>query len=297
MNHKLIAFTLCLIIVISSSGCSLNNNDNPDADKKNSEENSIVSIENKIEVYIEEEIQLTLPEDMINNDKSNWYDITMIIYDPSENKYSGYKIFDAYAPLSPCSTFKIPHALIALELGIVEQESSTIEWDGSMHQVQSWNEDHNLDTAIENSVVWYFQSIAEKIGETNMQTYIDKLDYGNKDISGGMDAFWLKSSLEISSIDQIHFLEKLYNNTLPFKVDHQEYVKSLIKLESNGGKTLYGKTGGGTNLGWFVGYIKNDNVADENVTYFALNFKNHDSASGENAKRIAIETLKDNNIY
>ena len=45
-------------------------------------------------------------------------------------------------PLSPASTFKIPHALVALETGVVT--AATVErWDGVRHEAQrEWNRDH-----------------------------------------------------------------------------------------------------------------------------------------------------------
>ena len=46
--------------------------------------------------------------------------------------------------------------------------------------------------------MWYFQELAARIGPERMQEYIDKIGYGNKDISGGLTTFWLGSSLQIS---------------------------------------------------------------------------------------------------
>jgi beta-lactamase class D len=37
-----------------------------------------------------------------------------------------------------------------------------------------------------------------------------KISYGNQDISGGIDQFWLSSSLKISPKEQADFMEALY---------------------------------------------------------------------------------------
>jgi hypothetical protein len=62
--------------------------------------------------------------------------------------------------LSPASTFKIPHALIALETRAIKED--TIEkWDGQRFSRQrAWEKNHDLQSAISNSVVWLFQRTA-----------------------------------------------------------------------------------------------------------------------------------------
>ena len=55
--------------------------------------------------------------------------------------------------LSPASTFKIPHALVALETGMVTAD--TVEkWDGTRHPDQpSWDRDHTVLSAMRPSHV------------------------------------------------------------------------------------------------------------------------------------------------
>src|SRR5688572_24631367 len=60
-------------------------------------------------------------------------------------------------PAAPASTFKIPHALIALETGVVTNSHAVVKWDGSEQQFASWKRDHSLDSAIKWSALWYFQ--------------------------------------------------------------------------------------------------------------------------------------------
>ena len=44
----------------------------------------------------------------------------------------------------PASTFKIPHALIALDTGVVS-DSTTMKWDGTKQDFPAWERDHTLD--------------------------------------------------------------------------------------------------------------------------------------------------------
>src|SRR5688500_12921007 len=65
---------------------------------------------------------------------------------------------------SPASTFKIPHALVALETGVVSTDTQ-IRWDGTRYQRQlKWNQDHTIISALRPSALWVFQRIAPKIG-------------------------------------------------------------------------------------------------------------------------------------
>ena len=64
--------------------------------------------------------------------------------------------------LSPASTFKIPHALVALETGVAAAD--TLEkWDGMKYPRQrEWNRDHTIISALRPSVLWLFQRIAAR---------------------------------------------------------------------------------------------------------------------------------------
>ena len=73
------------------------------------------------------------------------------------------------ARVSPASTFKIPHALIALENGIVADETTPLRWNGTQYPIADWNRDQTLASAIRGSVVWYFQRIADQLGTAREQ--------------------------------------------------------------------------------------------------------------------------------
>lgn len=162
---------------------------------------------------------------------------------------------------SPCSSFKIPNALIGLDSGVLPGPDFVLPWDGQTRRWPGWDQDQDLRGAIHYSVVWYFQELARRVGAERMQVYLSRLDYGNRDISGGIDRFWLGSSLMISADEQVDFLTRLYQEQLPLSQVSQRQVKQMLVLAERDGAVLSGKTGsrlqaGHGTLGWFVGWLE-----------------------------------------
>jgi beta-lactamase class D len=217
-----------------------------------------------------------------------------VLYDVNNKYYIRHNEKQCTERWSPCSTFKIPNSLIALETGVAADENFTLKWDGTKQPYDSWNSDHTLKTAIANSVVWYYRELARRIGEEKMKYYIDKIDYGNRDISGGLDKFWLMSSIAISANEQVEFLLKLITNRLPFSERTVNIVKDIMTLEKNDLYVLRGKTGSGENKdkkrtqGWFVGFL----TMGDNAYVFATNIEAPENANGPKAKAITYEILK-----
>ncbi len=205
-------------------------------------------------------------------------------------------------PLSPCSTFKIPNALIGLQTGVVSGPDHLKEWDGTGHRREVNNRDHTLTSAIRHSVVWYFQSLARDVGEQAMASWLERLDYGNRDISGGIDRFWLGSSLLIDARAQLEMVRKLWRDGLPFDEHHQRQVRVMLAQDSDLAGALHGKTGscpgnaaaGAPPHGWFVGWVDWDRNRERNpaTTWFAVNITG-EGANGREARRIALNLLDD----
>ncbi|MFA5403345.1 MAG: class D beta-lactamase [Ignavibacteria bacterium] len=221
------------------------------------------------------------------------YSGAFVLYDVNNKYYIRHNEEQCNKRLSPCSTFKIPSSLIALETGVATDENFLLKWDGTKQPFESWNRDHTLKTAIANSVVWYYRELARRIGEEKMKEYVQKINYGNMDISGGLDKFWLMSSIEISANEQVEFLYKLYKNELPFSERTINIVKDIMTLEKTDKFVLRGKTGSSGDMenysqGWFVGYITHEN----NAFIFATNIIAPKDASGIKAKAITYEILK-----
>jgi beta-lactamase class D len=130
--------------------------------------------------------------------------------------------------VSPASTFKVPHALIALETGVVKDPAAVRKWDGQKHRMPGWSQDHTLESAIRYSVLWFFQGTAKEIGRERMKDWLHRFGYGNEDVSGELTGFWLGDPLRISAEEQARFLAKLYRGELPVSERTRETVKRML---------------------------------------------------------------------
>lgn len=193
---------------------------------------------------------------------------TMVVWDERAGEGS-LLVFDkarAHRPYIPASTFKIPHALMALESGVVKDEFEVFPWDGEGRSIPAWNRDHNLRSSMRESVVWVYERFVNEIGLEREKEFLKRFDYGNAEVAGG-SPFWLEGNLRISAMEQIPFLRKLYRNGLPCKVEHQRLVKDIMIVEADRERIVRAKTGWTGTLGWWVGWVE----AAEGPVFFAMN--------------------------
>lgn len=226
------------------------------------------------------------------------YEGSFVLYDLENDAWSIYDIDHATLRVSPNSTYKIYDALFGLEEGIITPEDSFIAWNGENYPFEAWNADQTLQSAMNASVNWYFQSVDEQLGVTDLCNYIQKIEYGNENISGNFPSYWMESSLKISPIEQVELLTNLYNNSFDFSPVNINAVKSSILLSSSDDGTLYGKTGtgrveGNDVNGWFIGYIE----AANNTYFFATNIGADGGASSSTAMEITMSILSDLQIW
>lgn len=157
----------------------------------------------------------------------------------------------------PASTFKIPSAVIALQQGVLAGADTTLRWDGVTREVAAWNRDHTLASALRDSTVWYFQEAARRVGQAALQASLQAFAYGNADIGGGIDRFWLTGQLRISPREQVEFMARLARRELPAPARDLELVEHLITRAQAPGWSWRGKTGLGDDadraVGWLVG--------------------------------------------
>ncbi|NNJ64677.1 MAG: class D beta-lactamase [Xanthomonadales bacterium] len=218
------------------------------------------------------------------------------ILDTRSDQYFIYNLPQCSRKLAPCSTFKVPHALIALETEVLGGPEHVRRWDGTVHEREVLNRDHDLASAIKFSVVWYFQDTAEDIGPERMQQALDRMDYGNRDISGGQRVFWLSSSLQTTAFQQIEFMRALDAGELPASRRNQAAVRDMIlqdyRMPEAFEGALYGKTGScrseALDHGWFVGFLHRG----EDRYAFAVNLVGEDQW-GWNARQLAVRVLQD----
>jgi beta-lactamase class D len=162
----------------------------------------------------------------------------------------------------PASTFKIPHSMIALETGVVEGPDTLLPWDGKRYSNDSWHQDLKFRDAFRLSCVPCYMALARKIGEQREREWAEKLDYGNHDVSGGVDKFWLWGGMRISPLQQIDFLRRFEQNKLPISTRTADMVRDIMTLDVTEHYVLLGKTGStappdeARELGWFVGWLE-----------------------------------------
>lgn len=171
----------------------------------------------------------------------------------------------------PASTFKVPHALFALDAGLLRDEFMRLRWDGVERQVPAWNADQTLRSSMRHSTVWLYQAFARALGAATERAYLEKLGYGNRAVGDDVATFWLDGSLRISAVEQMEFLRRLYRNELPFAVEHQRLVKDVMINEAGRDRILRAKTGwqarSERHLGWWVGWVE----TPEGAVFFVLN--------------------------
>jgi len=178
--------------------------------------------------------------------------------------------------VTPASTFKIALSLMGYDSGIlIDAQSPALpfrdgysDWGGP-----EWHQMTDPTRWIQYSVVWYSQQLTQSLGAERFQDYVDKFHYGNRDLSGdsgkqnGLARSWLGSSLKISPVEQLSFLEKLVNRQLPVSshaFDMTQQITQITPLANGWGMhgktgTAYPRTPDGAQdpahaYGWFVGW-------------------------------------------
>jgi len=192
----------------------------------------------------------------------------------------------------PASTFKIVNSLIALQTGIAPDENMVIPWDGVRRWNKDWNKNLSMKEAFRVSSVPYYQEIARRIGRDTMQRWIDSLSYGNKNISGPIDSFWLNNTLKISPDEQLGLMKKLYFDQLPFRKSVMETVRGMMLQEDNTNYKLSYKTGWGFDekghsVGWVTGWIE-----ENRHVYFFITLVRSESKDIDMA-RVRLDITRD----
>ncbi|ASM69047.1 BlaR1 family beta-lactam sensor/signal transducer [Blautia hansenii] len=226
------------------------------------------------------------------------YEGSFVLYDLKNETWKIHNKKQAVLRIAPNSTYKIYNALFALETGIIKPESSLIEWNGTSYPFEAWNKNQTLQSAMNSSVNWYFQSLDEQLGAVSVQAYLHKIGYGNEDLNSDFSSYWMEASLKISPIEQVELLTKLQQNSLNFTEENMKAVKDAIHISSSDLGDFYGKTGTGRVNGqdingWFIGFVENPN----NTYFFATNIHAASHASGIIAAEITLSILADMNIW
>jgi beta-lactamase class D len=177
---------------------------------------------------------------------------------------------------APASTFKVPHAVIALETGVVTNALEPVKWNGTRHPYPTWTRDHSLDSAMKWSVLWFFQRTATLIGRERMADSLKRLRYGSDSFERELTTFWLNGDLVISPAEQLEFLRRLVLYELPVARRHVDTVKAAFQMPPGtitnaagehafgltwpGLRVVRAKTGNATlgseRVSWIIGHIE-----------------------------------------
>lgn len=315
-EKKSICYILSIFIFLSCTGC----NRTSDVNNKKDLENNITATvsptrivsqdtsieENKLSNKVE---SAKVVPDIKAVDYSDCFDGIKgcaVFFNSDSKVYNMYHKELCEKRSSPESTFKILSTLIGLENGIINSLDSTMGYDGNIYSNKKWNKDLSFKEAFKESCVWYFRKVMDRIGKSEVQKWLDKLDYGNCDISEwdgngtnslpALNGFWLDSSLEISPKEQVDILAKIFEGKTDFSEKNLKILKEVMLSYKNGNVSVYGKTGTGKNVktgnmgnGWFVGMIENK---DERY-YFAVHLTDEKSKDvwGPKAKEIALNII------
>lgn len=182
--------------------------------------------------------------------------------------------------LLPFSTFKIANSLIGLETGHLEDAETVIAWSPEKYPPQAWwpekwtGQEHTLRSAFRFSHVPYYRTLATHIGDEAMAKYVRQFGYGNQNISGNLDSFWLDGNIAISADEQVQFLRRFYEERLGVSSQSTAVVKDILVRDQAQDATLSAKTGTGVDedgkaLAWLVGYVERG----EELHYFAFNIE------------------------
>lgn len=192
-----------------------------------------------------------------------------VLWEPDSGRYQVSDTVRHREGQLPASTFKPFNALVALQTGAVADTGTIIPWDGHPRRPE-WDRPMAMRQAMAVSCVPWFQEVARRAGAEAMQHWLDTADYGNHAQGDSIHRFWLQGDLRITPGQQLHFLQYLDEERLPFDPAHQRAVKALLPGDSTATWTIQGKTGWSIRTdaqhGWYVGWVRRGG----RTAYFAL---------------------------
>ena len=93
---------------------------------------------------------------------------TSMLYDAAADSLTAVNRARAETRYVPASTFKIANSLIALETGVVQDESEIVPYGGKPQPIKAWERDMSIREAIAMSNVPIYQEIARHVASRAM---------------------------------------------------------------------------------------------------------------------------------
>lgn len=216
---------------------------------------------------------------------------SFVMYSMKKDKYYIYNEKESRKRYSPDSTYKIYLALFGLDRHIISDKNSRMSWNHKHYLFESWNKEQDLNTAMQNSVNWYFERISNQIPKNYTAAQLKQLNYGNENL-GSYKSYWMEDSLKISNLEQVIVFKNMMEQNNHFSKKAKNQLSSSLLIKKNEKYELYGKTGTGIvngkyNNGWFVGYV----ITNHDKYYFATHLSDG-NPSGKNAELISEKILK-----
>lgn len=292
--NKFTRFSILLAVIFLLTGCV-------------SAESTVISDETDDSVAIVQEVESIpvnhepLEQEVDYSQEFEGIQGCAVMYLPETEEYILYNKEMCDVQESPYSSFKIISALIGLDAKIIDSESSTMNYDGTIYPVEAWNDNLTLKEAFGSSCIWYFSQIIDCVGRSAVQATLDKINYGNCDISEWdgsginplpeLNGFWLASSLKISPREQVEVLARIFEGKTDFDQNDIEILKSVMRTEKTDSLVTYGKTGSsGDGQAWFVGFAEQENQRSY-IAVYLNDRENAEKATGNKAKEIALAIL------
>lgn len=238
----------------------------------------------------------TMNRAKINNDLKKYFDSSHVdgSFSFLNNQIGDITVYNMKLDtqrVSPGTSFKILNTLIGVQTGKIVNENTVLKKDSSDTSGTT------LKQAFSNSTVDYFQQIARQVGKDTLNHWIDSISYGNKNISGAVDSFWLNNELKVSPDEQLGLMSKIYFEQLPFSKYSQQMVENLMLQEDNTLYKLSYTTGSGVDeknnsFEWVLGWIEENRHVYFFVTFIKSPDKNRDlKTTGINISKSILKSM------
>src|SRR5215471_3447658 len=112
----------------------------------------------------------------------------VLLIDDGKSVHEFHRGLTADEKLPPCSTYKLPHAVIALDAHAIDLDTHFVCNPKECHADHG---DTDLPKAIRESCVSYFRQVARRLGRAGEEAGLRKLGYPRTTVPDPVDSFWL----------------------------------------------------------------------------------------------------------